>query len=177
MSLYNRIATASLLSGQYDDGLTTFYNVAVGASPNHIQHAGGIGRTGVRFETSASGLTFPVKSVMINFRKYGFPTGNITINIRKASDDTVAATIGTFPIESFPANVEQTLVLRNRLNNTYQMVANDMVSIEFPSNAVNGFEISTNSSASDPSGYTSRSHNGTVWSSALADPLAITIKT
>jgi len=70
---------------------------------------------------------------------------------------------------------QQTFVLRNRFNNTYQMVANDIVSIEFPSNAVNGFEITTNSSASDPSGYTSRSHNGTTWSSALGDPLAITI--
>jgi len=79
----------------------------------------------------------------------------------------------TFPIESFPANVEQTFVLRNRFNNTYQMVANDIVSIEFPSIAVNGFEITTDSSASEPSGYTSRSHNGTTWSSALGDPTDI----
>jgi hypothetical protein len=99
-----KIAAASILSGQYDDGLIERYNVAVGASPNHVAH-NGIGRTGVRFETSASGLTKIVKSVWIRFRTYGSPTGNVTVNIRKASDDTVAATIGTFPINSnqFPA--------------------------------------------------------------------------
>lgn len=36
MSLYDKMAAAAILSGQYDDGLTTFYNVEVGASPNHI---------------------------------------------------------------------------------------------------------------------------------------------
>lgn len=163
-------------SGQYDDGLTTFYNVEVGASPNHIHHAGGIGRTGVQFNAWASGLGVSVKSVLINFRKYGLPTGNITINIRKGSDDTVAATIGTFPIESFHANIEQQLTLRNRLGgNTYNMVSVDRVSIEYPSNAVNGFEITTNSVLSDPANYTSQSHNGTSWS-ITSDPLAIIIK-
>ncbi len=175
--MYDRMATAALLSGQYDDGLTTKYEVAVGTSPNHVQHNGGIGRTAVRFETGASGLGSSVKSVWIRFRKYGLQTGNITINIRKASDDSVAATIGTFPIESFPANVETELVLRNRFNNGWNMLAGDMVSIEYPSNAVNGLEMTTNSTASDPSNYTSKSHNGSVWSAALSDPLAVIIKT
>jgi hypothetical protein len=175
MSTYDKMAAAAILSGQYDDGLTTRYDVPVGVSPNHVQH-NGIGRTAVRFETGASGLGTPVKSVLFNFRKYGLPTGNITVNIRKASDDSVAATIGTIPIESFPANVEQSVILRDRFNNSYNMVAGDMVSIEFASNAVHGFEVTQNSSSSDPTNYTSRSHNGSVWSSALSDPLAIIIK-
>ena len=50
------MAAGAILSGQYDDVLSTYFSVDVGTSPNHIQHAGGIGRTGVRFETGASGL-------------------------------------------------------------------------------------------------------------------------
>ena len=175
MSLYDKMATAALLSGQYDDGLVTQYDIDLGTSPNHIQH-NGIGRTGVRFETGSAGIGTVVKSVLVRFRKYGSPTGNITIGVRKASDDSLV-TIGTYDIAALSlAGTEQTFVVRNRFNQSYQMVANDIVSIEYPSNATNGFEISTNSVASDPSGYTSRSHNGSVWSSALSDPLAITIK-
>jgi hypothetical protein len=170
-------AGSATVLGQYDDGLGTLYNMDLGATPNHVQH-NGIGRTGVRFETGSAGLGTIVKSVLIRYRKYGAPTGNITVNIRKASDDTVAATIGTWSITALgeAAATEQQVVLRNRFATTYQMVANDIVSIEFPSNATNGFEISTNSVAADPSGYTSRSHNGSVWSSALTDPLSIVIK-
>jgi hypothetical protein len=116
-----------------------------------------------------------VKSVWLRFRKNGLPTGPITVNIRKGSDDTVAETIGTFDIQHFPQNTETELTIRNRFNNTYNMVANDSVSVEFPSNATNGFEISTHSTAGNPTNTTSRSHNGTTWSNT-ADPLCITVK-
>lgn len=163
-----------LSSGQYsDDGLTSKYEI--GSTGTYLQY-NGIGRAGIRFETGSAGLGTSVKSVLVKGRKYGLPSGNITVNIRKASDDTVAATIGTFPIEAFPSNTEQSFALRLRAN-TYNMVANDIVSVEYPSNAVNGFEIANNNVVSDPSGYTSRSHNGSVWSSALTDPLAVVIKT
>jgi hypothetical protein len=115
-----------------------------------------------------------VKSVHVRFRKYGLPTGNITVNIRKGTDDTVAATLGSYPVESFPANVESTFIVRLR-SNTWNMVANDQVSVEFPSNATNGFEISANSVASNPTNYTGHSFNGTTWSNT-SDPPAITIK-
>jgi hypothetical protein len=167
-------AAGAVLSGQYDDGLTTFYEVLPDASPTHIQH-NGIGRTAVQFLTGASGLGIPVKSVRLRFRKYGLPTGPITVNIRKGSDDTIAATIGSFDIQHFPQGVETELSIRNRFHNTYNMVANDSVSVEFPSNATNGFEITTHSTAGNPSNYTSRSYNGTAWSST-SDPLCITIK-
>jgi hypothetical protein len=75
------------------DGLATFYNVDLGTtSPGHIQY-NGIGRVGVRFDAGAAGLNTSVKSVWVRFRKYGNPTGNITIGIRKASDDSLV-TIG-----------------------------------------------------------------------------------
>jgi hypothetical protein len=73
----------------------------------------------------------------------------------------VAATIGTFNIEHFPQGQEFSFAVRNRVN-TYNMVAGDMVSIEFASNAVNGFEVAQNSTASDPTSYTSRSYNCSV---------------
>ena len=173
MSLYDKMATAALLSGQYDDGLTTFYSLDPDVTPTHIAH-NGITRTCVRMDASGSGLNQAVKSVTIRFRKYGLPTGNIIVNIRKGSDDTVASTIGTIPIEAFPQNVENEVVLRNRFGNTYQMIANDLVSVEFPSNATNGFEITTHSTASNPANYTGRSFNGSVYAST-SDPLCIKI--
>ena len=168
------LASAALVAfGQHDDGLTTLYNVDLGASPSHIQY-NGIGRVGIRFDAGASGIDSSVKSVWVRFRKYGNPTGNITIGVRKASDDSLV-TIGTWPIESFsPAATEQSFVARLR-SNTYQMVTNDVVSVEFPSNATNGLEISTSTTEGNPTGYTGRSHNGTAWS-YTTDPPAITIK-
>lgn len=55
------------------------------------------------------------------------------------------------------------------------MVTNDVVSIEFPSSATDGLEISANTSVGNPSGYTGRNHNGTTWANT-ANPPAITIK-
>jgi hypothetical protein len=44
---YAAKATGDILSGQYDGGLTTFYEVLPDASPIHIQH-NGINRIGGR---------------------------------------------------------------------------------------------------------------------------------
>lgn len=178
MSLYERMASAAILSGQYDDGLTIQYNVPIGMSPNHVQHTAGVVRTGVKLEADSPCIGETVKSVWLSYRKFGNPvTGNVTVTVRKASDDTVGATIGTFPIQtSITENAEKVYVVRNRAN-TYECVEGDLVSIEFPADATDGLEVSTNSSASDPTGYTSRSYSGTVWSSALSDPLALIIKT
>ena len=71
----------------------------LGAAPGHIQH-NGIVRTGVRFDAGASGLNTAVKSVWVRFRKFGNPRGNLTIGIRKASDDSLV-TIGTRPVKQF----------------------------------------------------------------------------
>lgn len=172
---YNRIAAAVIASGQYDDGLITFYDRGLGSSPGVIQY-NGIGRVGVRFDASASGLTKKVMSVWVRFRKYGNPTGNVTVNVRKASDDTVAATIGTWDIASFgTAGEELQIAIRNRFGNTYNMVASDLVTVEFPSNATNGLEIRTNTTDGVVTNYTGRSHNGSVYANTT-NPPAITIK-
>ena len=113
-------------------------------------------RVGVRFDAGADGLNTSMKSVWVRFRKYGAPTGNITIGIRKASDGSLVTTIGTWPIEQFgPAATEQSFVVRPR-SNTYQMVLNDVVNVEFPSNATDGLGISTSTTQGTPTGYTGR---------------------
>jgi hypothetical protein len=168
---YDKVAAAAILSGQYDDGLGSFYNVASDA--NYLQY-NGIGRVGERFDASASGLGTSVKSVLIRFRKCGLLTGPITVGVRKASDDSLV-TINTIPIESFPStNTEQSVALRLR-SNDYQMVENDVVSVEFPSNTTNGLEIAVNTSQGNPTNYTGRQHNGTTWSNTT-DPPAIIVK-
>lgn len=164
---------ATIASGQYDDGLTSLYDVGLDATPGHIQF-NGIERAGIRFDAGAGGLNTSVKSVWVRFRKYGSPTGNITVGIRKAADDSLV-TIGTWPIEQFgPAETEQSFIVRLR-SNTYQMVENDVVSVEFPSSATDGLEISTNTVESNPAGYTGRQHNGSTWANTT-NPPAITIK-
>lgn len=173
MSL-ERMAVAAIISGQYDDKLTTFYDVQLGASPGHIQY-NGIERVEARYDAGASGLGTSVKSVWLRFRKYGNPTGNITINIRKGSDDTVAETIGTWPIKSYGIAETELSIARRLRSNAYAMTQNDIVSVEFPSNATDGLEISTSTTESNPSGYTGRSHNGSTWSNTT-NPPAITIK-
>ena len=80
-----------------------------------------------------------------------------------------------FPINPHSSIPEQTLVVRNR-SSTYNMVLNVIISVEFPSNAVNGFEITTHSTASNPTNYTSRSHNGTSCNASTAEPPCIIIK-
>lgn len=172
-SRYNA-AAAAVFSGQFDDGLVIVYEVLPDVTPTHIQHDG-IERTAVRFDAGASGLGAPVKSVRLRFRKYGSPIGPITVNIRNGSDDTIAATIGTFDIQHILEEGKEMEVSLRSGYNTYDMVATDLVSVEFPSSATDGFEITANSGASNPANYTSRSYDGAVWSST-ADPLAIIIE-
>jgi hypothetical protein len=115
-----------------------------------------------------------VKSVLIRFSKYGNPTGNIMVGIRKAFDDSLVP-IGTWHIQSLgPAATEQSFAVRLR-SNTYQMVANDVVSMEYPSSATDGLEISTSTSQENPSRYTGTQHNGTACANTT-NPPAITIK-
>ena len=55
------------------------------------------------------------------------------------------------------------------------MVTSDVVSMEFPSSATDGLEISTSTTEGNTTGYTGRQHNGTAWANT-SNPPAITIK-
>ena len=51
---------------------------------------------------------------------------------------------------------------------------NDVVSVEFPSSATDGLEITTNTTLGNPTNYTGRQHNVTAWSNT-ANPIAVRI--
>jgi hypothetical protein len=96
--------------------------------------------------------------VWILCRKYGNHIRNITVRVRKASEDSLVST-GTWQITSFNNVQDSSFVVRNR-QNTYATAVNDVVSIEFPSSATDGFTLLTNTSQGNPTGYTGRQHNG-----------------
>lgn len=176
VKMANRVLWSSVALGQHDDGMTTLYNVPTGAVPGTIQY-NGVTRCGVRIDAGSTAIGLPIKSVVVNGRKYGNPSGNITVAIRKASDDTIAATIGTVSMTTGfagSAGSDFSFVVRLRTN-AYNMVLNDIVTVEFPSSATDGFTILTNTSQGNPTGYTGRSYNGTVYAST-ANPPSITIK-
>jgi hypothetical protein len=53
------------------------------------------------------------------------------------------------------------------------MVANDIVTVEFPASAADGIELITNLDATDPSGYACQKYAGT-WTNAT-NPFAMII--
>jgi hypothetical protein len=157
------LSSATALPAGGSGSQTTRYNVTQN-SASHSEFDSGVTRQVVRFDAGASGLGEAVTEVIVRFRKYGTPSGNVTVNIRKGSDDTVASTIGTFTPNSFGSG-EQTATVSN-LSNSYSMVSGDRMSIEFPSNATDGVELDEDTGAS-PSGYTSQYYTGSYGSAGI----------
>lgn len=137
---------------------TTRYDVSQSGS-QHLEFDG-ISRAGIRFDASASGLGQPVTQVVVRFRKYGSPSGNATVGVRKASDGTLV-TLGSFTPNSFGSGEQTTTI--NAPSNSYNMATNDVVTVEFPDNATDGIELDQDDTSSSPSGYTSREWNGSTW--------------
>jgi len=152
----------------------TVYDVAKPASPTFVQLTGGVNRAAVRFDTGNASLGTKPKEFTFYWRKLTLATsGNIVVCIRKASDDTIAATLAEWPVEgpTWQVNELRTAIVGGV--NNYEIVANDLLSIEFPS----GIEIAMNPGQANPVGlFTSRSYNGTAWSST-ANAIAGKIKT
>ena len=143
--------------------------------PTFIQFTGGVNRAGIRFDTGNTSIgTKPVEFTFY-WRKLTLATsGNIVVCIRKASDDSIAAILAEVACEGPTYAVNE---LRTGIAigvNPYTIVTNDFLSIEFPSG---GIEIAMNPSVANPVGlFTSRSYNGTVWSST-ANAIAGRIRT
>lgn len=150
--------------------LTTRYDVNQSSS-GHLE-MDTPSRFGVRFDSGASGLNQAVREVTVRWRNYGSPSGSATVGIRKNSDGTLVS-LGTFTPGSFGSGERSTTI--SAPTNTYLMLTNDRVSIEFPANASNGIEIDQDDAAS-PSGYTSQQWTGSSWSAADAT-VAMQIKT
>ena len=165
-------AAASLSAGGTIYIHVTAYEVQPDLSPVFINYTAGIGRTVVRFDTGSSGIGKIPNTVVLAYKTYGRPTGIIRMGIRKASDDSFIL-IAEWPIE-IPATTAgkayHTVTIEG--HNAYVMVANDKISIEYPSNTLDGLSIAT--ADSSPSGFTSQSHNGSTYSNT-ANALAISI--
>ena len=140
----------------------TRYNVVQNSS-GHLE-MDTVSRIAVRFDSGASGINEAVTEVTVRFRKYGTPSGSATVGIRKNSDGTLIS-LGTFTPNSFGSGEQSTVI--SAPSNTYQMLANDRVSVEFPANASDGIELDEDTGSS-PSGYTSQWWTGSSWSAADA---------
>ena len=142
-------------------------------SGGHLEFAGGISRHGIRYDSGASGLGRMVQEVTVRFRKYGSPSGNATVGIRKASDGTLV-TLGTFAPNSFGSGEQSTTI--SNTSNTYVMVVGDRVTVEFPSNDTNGLELDQGDPASPANNYTSQDYDGTWGNTPQDTPIAIRIR-
>jgi CCR4-NOT transcriptional regulation complex NOT5 subunit len=154
----------------------TPYDIPLGTSNTFIQHIGTISRTAVKFDTGNTSIGSKPVGITFRWRKVGTPTGNIIVVIRKASDDTIAATLAQWPVDDTrPATDVRTAVVQGT-NTTYSVVANDKISIEYTGTATAGIEIAMNPQQANPvSLFTTQQYTGTYASSANA--LAATIKT
>lgn len=130
-------------------------------------------RFGVRFDSGASGIGQAVTEVVVRFRKYGSPAGNATVGVRKNSDGTLLS-LGTFAPNSFGSGEQSTTI--NAASNTYNMVANDRVTVEFPSDSTDGMEMDEDDTGGSHSGYTCQSFTGSTWSTE-ASGIGMRIKT
>ena len=144
---------------------TTIYDIDQNGM-NHLEFDGGINRFGVRFDSGHSGLGLSVTEVVVRFRKYGSPSGNATVNVRKGSDDSIASTIGQFAPNSFGSGEQEATV--NSPSNTYALQAGDRVTVEFPSNSTNGMELDEDDT-SNPPDTTSQEYT-TSWSTISGSP-------
>lgn len=80
--------------------MTTLYDRtnATGTTPGTTDY-NGISRADVRVDSGSTAIDVHIRSVWVFCRKYGNPTGNITVGVRKASDDSLVT------IRSIQSNV------------------------------------------------------------------------
>jgi hypothetical protein len=147
------------------------YDVSQSGS-GHLEFDGP-NRFGVRFDAGASGLNEAVTEVVVRFRKYGTPSGSATVGIRKNSDGSLIS-LGTFTPNSFGSGEQTTTI--NASSNTYNMVTNDRVTVEFPSNSTDGVELDEDDTGGSHSGYTCQSFTGSTWSTETSG-IGLRIKT
>lgn len=154
------LSSATALPAGGSGTQNTRYDLAQSAS-GHLEFDGSISRRAVRFDTGASGIGEAVTEVTVRFRKYGSPSGTATVGVRKNSDGTLV-TLGTFTPGSFGSGEQEAVI--TDLSNTYNMVANDRVSVEFAPNATNGIELDENDTGA--TNYTSQEWSGSSWATS-----------
>jgi hypothetical protein len=167
-------AAASLSAGGTINTHVNIYDVQPGQSPVFINYTAGIGRTVVKFDTGGTGIGKIPYAVVLAYNVFGRPTGVIRMGIRKASDDLSFVLIAEHPIDDFIDEPSGLHVVTIQGYSDYAMVANDKISIEYPSNTLDGLAIASTGANTVP-GFTSQSHNGSTYSNT-ANALALTIR-
>ena len=111
---------------------TRIYSVASAAGSYAKLYTGSLKRAGelmLKNSTYNSALIAqPVKRVKVILAKSGTPTGNITILVRKASDDSVTHTFGTIDASRLTTS-DQTFTLEPA--SAYTIAANDRILVEW----------------------------------------------
>lgn len=139
-------------SGGGGGGGSTVYNQTVGSSPQHLEFEGGVSRAGIKFNSGNASIGKIVTKVTAQLRKQNSPSGTASIVVRSLGG-TLRTTLGTFSPGSLGSG-EQTITVN--YTGTYQLVADDVVSVEYPSgsNTIELTEIDP-SGPNDITGFTS----------------------
>jgi hypothetical protein len=175
MSLYDQMATAYLLHESIDSPETylqtraNHYNVTPNGALPFIPFSGTTSRLAVQFNTAGVGLGSIPFSVTIPYRRVGNPEGVISIGIRKAAGDTFTL-LAQHPVSDPKSTGLITAGIEGF--STYEMVANDKISIEYPPDSTNTIELACGTGL--PSGFTSQQYTGSY--AATAAPIAVKIR-
>jgi hypothetical protein len=150
----------------------TIYNVAKAeyppTAPTWVQLTGSVNRIGLRADSGNAIIGEKFSEIVFYWRKLAAAnSGNLSIGIRKASDDSfVFVAQHPIPVEQLTSG--KALVTGR---STYNPVLYDLISIEGT-----GVEIMMNPTVANPnSNFTSRSWNGTVWSNT-ANAIAASVR-
>jgi len=133
---------APYITSAGSDAAMTFWYTAIGSQGTevyivaglnipHQLYQGGTIRVGEQAGTGSALIGKTLGEVdLLLARSTTNTTGTVTVNIRKASDDSIAATMGTLDVSTLPTSgFKQCNFVNN--NNTYAIVLNDKVVVEY----------------------------------------------
>jgi hypothetical protein len=128
-----------------DPPLNNVYSVADNANK---AFSTSLSRAGIFRNTSASALDdLVILKGAFSLLRTGNPTGNVQVVIRKGSNDSIAATLGTMAASSVSTSKTQYSFVN--LNNTYHLTTDDKILVESTGssagNAITFYYRSTNS--------------------------------
>jgi hypothetical protein len=141
-----------VLPGQ--QGATEFYTSPSSNTPVQLW-LGSNTRFGEHAATSSILIGKIITEVDVWMKAVGSPTGTITVTIRKGSDDSIAATMGTMAATSLTGTMK--LYTFTNTGNAYTIVATDKVLVEFGAGNSTNYVAVDESAASTMDGVLSYS--------------------
>jgi hypothetical protein len=144
------------------------YNVSPETTPTFVSFTGTTERYAIQHDTGGDGVGNIPYRVTFHYQRIGNPTGNVSVGIKKASDDSFVL-LAEHPVSEPVKAGLITVVVEG--SNSYEFVANDKISIEYPPNETDTIELACGTNL--PSGFTSQSYDGSY--AATAEPLAAKI--